>query len=331
MLCPDSLYCLCKNYNFIRVALVIILSGTVLTGCAQLELASHFGKKMSGDSVKSVGKYKVGSPYTINGRRYYPAVDYYYDQTGIASWYGPNFHGKPTANGEIFDQNELTAAHKTLPLPSIVRVTNLDNGRSLVVRVNDRGPYAHGRIIDMSKRSAELLGFRGKGLAKVRVQVLEAESIKVAQIAKSGRDTRGIEVPMNHPSYKSPSIRVANNESLQQNMATKYSNVEKSATINNVDGHIRNGRFYPDPVVYRSPVLSSPQIFVQTGAFSTRESAMIYASSLDSYGRAQISDINVGGQTYYRVRFPAATVHAADALLERLSTDGHKNALIVVD
>ena len=91
-------------------------------------------------------------------------------QTGIASWYGPQFHGKRTANGEYFDQEELTAAHPTLPMPVLVRVTNLENGRSLVVRVNDRGPFVNGREIDLSRKAAELLGYDRKGTARVRVQ-----------------------------------------------------------------------------------------------------------------------------------------------------------------
>lgn len=87
---------------------------------------------------------KIGKPYKIGGNWYYPKEDPNYDQTGYASWYGPNFHGRPTANGERFDMNELSAAHKTLPMPSHVLVTNLDNGRSLRLRVNDRGPFAKG-------------------------------------------------------------------------------------------------------------------------------------------------------------------------------------------
>ncbi|MDX1580346.1 MAG: septal ring lytic transglycosylase RlpA family protein [Alphaproteobacteria bacterium] len=114
--------------------------------------------------------YKVGNPYTVGGVTYVPREDPTYDRMGIASWYGPNFHGRRTANGEIFDQNLVSAAHTTLPMPSHVRVTNLENGRSLIARVNDRGPFSRGRIIDMSRRAAQLLGFEGQGTAKVRVQ-----------------------------------------------------------------------------------------------------------------------------------------------------------------
>ena len=122
----------------------------------------------------SGGIYKVGAPYTVAGRRYTPRVQPNYQAEGLASWYGPKFHGKPTANGEIFDQYALTAAHKTLPLPSKVRVTNLDNGRQLVVRVNDRGPFVGDRIIDLSRRSAQLLGVEKVGVAPVRLELLDS-------------------------------------------------------------------------------------------------------------------------------------------------------------
>ena len=115
------------------------------------------------------GFYKLGKPYQIKEKWYFPRVDTNYDEVGIASWYGKDFHGKRTANGEIYNMNSLSAAHKTLPLPVLVRVINLENGRSLVVRVNDRGPFAQNRIIDLSKRSAEILGFAKKGVARVRV------------------------------------------------------------------------------------------------------------------------------------------------------------------
>ena len=116
------------------------------------------------------GTYKVGSPYQVEGKWYYPKVDLAYDERGVASWYGPNFHGKKTANGEIFDMWALTAAHPTLPLPSYAYVTNLANGRTLLVRINDRGPYARGRLIDLSRASARLLGFEARGTATVRVR-----------------------------------------------------------------------------------------------------------------------------------------------------------------
>lgn len=157
----------------------IMLLCVFAAGCA-----SHGTPELSGLSPKAQavvikqygGVYKVGSPYQIMGRWYYPKEDYSYSEVGMASWYGDDFHAKRTANGEKYDMNTLTAAHRTLPLPSIVRVTNLENGRSLVVRVNDRGPYVKERIIDISKRGAQLLGYQAKGTAKVKVEILADES-----------------------------------------------------------------------------------------------------------------------------------------------------------
>ena len=122
------------------------------------------------DFVKGGGHYKVGKPYKVRGVWYTPKEDFGYRRDGKASWYGPNFHGRKTANGEIFDQHHLSAAHPTFPLPSYARVTNLKNGRSVVVRVNDRGPYSHSRLIDLSKRAAEVLKFKQAGTAPVRVE-----------------------------------------------------------------------------------------------------------------------------------------------------------------
>ena len=122
----------------------------------------------------------------MNGVWYHPKVNYNYDETGTASWYGPGFDGKPTADGEIYDMNQMTAAHKTLPLPSVVEVSNLQNGRAVRLRVNDRGPFVGDRLIDVSRRAAQLLGFVSSGMAPVRVRVLKEESIQVAQAAMRG-------------------------------------------------------------------------------------------------------------------------------------------------
>jgi len=118
---------------------------------------------------KGGGVYRVGQPYTVAGRTYIPEDNPHYQATGLASWYGEDFRGRRTANGEVFDLNGITAAHTTMPLPSYARVTNLSNGRSIIVRVNDRGPYHGNRIIDVSKNAAHLLGFHTSGTAWVRV------------------------------------------------------------------------------------------------------------------------------------------------------------------
>ena len=146
----------------------------LLSGCTETVAAVTVIKEFT--PPPPTGTYKVGNPYEINGIWYYPEEDPYYDEVGIASWYGEPFHGRTTANGDIYDMNELTAAHKTLPMPIYVRVTNLENGRSLVLKVNDRGPFAEGRIIDVSRRAAQLLDFSVQGIVQVRVQVVDYET-----------------------------------------------------------------------------------------------------------------------------------------------------------
>jgi len=153
-----------------RVVLILAgLAATAAGGCAD-------GGSLGRGIEASRPAYRVGAPYRVNGILYRPAEDYNYTATGFASYYGADFHGRLTASGERFDMNELTAAHKTLPLPSMVRVTNLANGRSVVLRVNDRGPFVRGRIIDVSLRAAQILGFERRGIARVRVEILPEES-----------------------------------------------------------------------------------------------------------------------------------------------------------
>ncbi len=169
-----------------------------LGACSQLKLGATAVKSMQGPEpapeqpARAQGIYKVGDPYQIQGVWYYPAEDWNYVETGIASFYGgersgTDFHGKLTANGELYDMNSLTAAHTTLPMPSLVRVTNIENGRSIVLRVNDRGPFARGRIIDVSRRAAQLLGFEGQGTARVKVELMADESRQL-KAALTGRD-----------------------------------------------------------------------------------------------------------------------------------------------
>lgn len=164
-----------------RCAAALLSAALLLSGC---ELGSGGGGRQESTRLgprivelgqpvpKGGGRYKVGSPYRLNGQRFVPEEVRRYDKTGIASWYGEMFHGRRTANGEIYDMEALTAAHPTLPMPSLARVTNLRNGRSLVVRVNDRGPYARGRAIDLSWAVASLLQVQRAGTAPVRVEYL---------------------------------------------------------------------------------------------------------------------------------------------------------------
>src|SRR5216684_3574958 len=161
---------------------VVVALGLALAGCASSEpkVAGHHSRQPPGQPV-----YRV-EPYQVKGVWYTPRADYSYDETGTASWYGPGFDQQLTADNEIYDMNQLSAAHKTLPLPSVVQVTNLQNGRSLRLRVNDRGPFVDGRIIDLSRRAAQMLGFETIGTASVRVRILREESIQVAEAAMRG-------------------------------------------------------------------------------------------------------------------------------------------------
>lgn len=149
---------------------------------------------------------KVGSPYQINGVWYHPATVSEYEVVGTASWYGRPFHGRLTSNGELFDMDAFTAAHPTLPLPSLVEVTNLANGRSMVLRVNDRGPFVKNRVIDLSRAAARELGFEHLGLARVHVTYLGPAGLDEAIVAL-GRAPRRWEGPTilladNPPCYR---------------------------------------------------------------------------------------------------------------------------------
>jgi peptidoglycan lytic transglycosylase len=131
--------------------------------------------------------FKIGQPYKINGRWYYPEFVTEYEATGVASWYGSSYHGRLTANGEVYDMYALTAAHPTLQLPSVVEVVNLENGRSLVLRVNDRGPFVEDRLIDLSLAAARALGFERQGLAQVQVRYVGLARLDEAPIRPGER------------------------------------------------------------------------------------------------------------------------------------------------
>jgi rare lipoprotein A len=140
---------------------------------------------------KGGGVYRIGKPYTIGGQQYVPEENPNYSAEGLASWYGDDFHGRLTANGEVFDMESISAAHPTLPMPSYVRVTNLATHKSIVVRVNDRGPYRGNRVIDLSHRTATLLGFKDHGVARVRVEYVGRAPIE-------GTDDRMLVATLRH-------------------------------------------------------------------------------------------------------------------------------------
>jgi rare lipoprotein A len=310
-----------------RILFLSLMALMFLSGCAQTQLASHLYKKLPG-SQNPQGTFKVGNPYKVEGKWYQPQETYNYTETGVASWYGAQFHGRKTANGERFDKHELTAAHRTLQMPSLVRVTNLDNGRSLVVRINDRGPFKRGRVIDVSERAAELLGFKGLGTAKVRLDLLADESKTLAMAARGGQSTEGMEVAM--ADHMPPSM-MDGGAPLTEPVYEEISYQAAAPVEPIVQGHLRDGEFMPDAVVSQLPVRPT-SLYVQAGSFSNPANAQSLADKLRPFGPAQVYPTQVNGQPFYRVRLgPIERVNQADSMLARIGSAGYKQAIIVVD
>ena len=263
-----------------------------------------FGPTGSGGTVARTPHpvFKIGQPYQVKGVWYTPEPDYAYDRTGIASWYGQQFQGRYTANGEIYDLNDLSAAHKTLPLPCIVEVTNLSNGRALRLRVNDRGPFADGRIIDVSRRAAQLLGFAGAGTAEVRVRVLRNESVAAAEqvIRESGQNPEILAAALAH-----------------QPSQTMIAHAE------------------PPPVTYASyPQTLSPRpqrhLYVEAGTFYEKQYARRVGSAVSPLGSVAIVTISDRGTPFYRVQLgPFASNREAESARARLVGGGYREARII--
>ena len=301
------------------------------------------------------GYYKVGAPYQIDGVWYYPKEDLSYDETGIASWYGEQFHGRYTANGEIFDLNALTAAHRTLPMPSVVRVTNLENGRAIKLRVNDRGPYARGRILDVSRRGAQLLGFEGNGTAKVRVQIMVEDSIQVAAIAKRGGAPEAPSAiaeaaaspappipaaaspPSAEPAPVAAPREIVSAQPLPPPPGTRTAEnkpiLPPPGPVNSPAGSEVPTEAPPLPETVTTVPVKPTQIYVQAGAFTQHDNAMRMESRLAGMGSpVKITGIRVNGASIFRVRLgPIASVDEADRLLDRVVAGGIPEARIVVD
>jgi rare lipoprotein A len=280
------------------------------------------------------GLYKLGKPYQVDGIWYYPREDWSYDETGIASWYGEQFHGHYTANGEVFDLNGLTAAHHTLPMPSMVEVTNLENGRSLELRVNDRGPFAAGRIIDVSRQAAQLLGFERNGTAKVRVRLLTAETMQAQAVARrNGSEEvpgRPIEVAQAAP------LTAVDAHPLAPLPGTQAAPPPQTASILPVKAATT-----PEPVAADPPLTGkvtlgaakpNAQIYIQAGAFAQMDNANRVRQRIAGLGGTQITAVRVNGNNLFRVRLgPIASVEDADKMLARVLTSGLPDARIVVD
>ena len=236
--------------------------------------------------ARALGGRKIGKPYKVAGVWYVPAEQPDYDAVGTASWYGDAFHGRPTANGESFDMHMASAAHATLPLPSIVEVTNLDNDRSIQVRVNDRGPFKPGRIIDVSRQAADQLGFVRQGVAKVRVRYVGPAPLD--QFGPAPPAAREPEPPV---------VLAALTRPIEARRAPKRTPIVEAV---------------PAPVL----VAALPAFAVQAGAFSNRGNAERAAKALNGIGPTEVREIERDGAVLYRVLVGAwpARDGAAEAL-----------------
>ena len=304
----------------------------LLRACSLLLMvacASACGHRHSGPSVASRGAYKVGSPYTIDGVTYSPREEFQHVETGVASWYGPGFHGKSTANGERYDQQDRTAAHRTLQLPSIVRVTNLDNGLSTVVRINDRGPYARNRVIDLSRAAAQELDMVRSGTARVRIDQLAAESQIVKDVAVGGggpaeqRDALAQAASGRRGAPASGPVTMAASAAPQQVQAGW--GAPPSPSVQAAPPTIST-------VAAGSGAGTAGGYYVQTGAFSTADNAERQRGAMRSYGVTEISQASAGGRDVYRVRLgPYTTSDAAGIVADRLKRSGYGDARVVAD
>jgi len=296
------------------------------------------------------GSYKIGKPYQVGGVWYYPAENEKYDQTGIASWYGPQFHGKHTANGEVFDQELLTAAHTTLPMPVLVRVTNLENGKSLIVRVNDRGPFVAGREIDLSKRAAEMLGYDRKGTARVRVQFVGRAPLPgIPGTTVSASQGVGETFVAPKAELDQDEVRVATTAATTSVSASALPAPTGAVSapprpVTPTAQTLARLKPVPDPdvvapeaspmtgKVQQVPVPAGTRLYVQAGSFQSYGNAENVRRQLTGVGNVQISPTRVDGQQYYRVRVgPLSDVNSADQSLRTVIARGHAGARIVVD
>ncbi len=346
-------------------ALATITSLAACAGSGGSDATAAVGAPTSGGGATS-GRYKVGKPYQIKGIWYYPRVDYAYDEVGIASWYGPGFHGEQTANGEIYDMNDMTAAHKTLPMPSIVRVTNLENGRTIKLRINDRGPFVGERIIDVSRRGAQLLGFYGAGTARVRVQIEAQESqelaaaltgVPVASIGAAAMPST-VYAPPAAPAAEPPPVVVAAvpppvDPSPQVASAEPPPVIAGSGANDALPSDIPLAAIQtaaevvaePLPAPAIPPVVwgrtaapavqaraASPLHFVQAGAFADPANIAKARAKLHPLGPVEIKPLSVDGRPLMRVRVgPLASEAEAQTVLLAALRAGFVGSRVVLE
>ncbi len=297
---------------------VFIAIGLVVAGCSSARrdpfagIGSPYYSK-PGPLPKGGGRYLIGEPYEVAGVSFTPREQPNYDKTGIASWYGPQFHRRMTSNGEWFDMNELTAAHATLPLPSYAKVTNLENGRAVVVRINDRGPFVGTRIIDMSRRSAEVLGFKPMGTAKVRVQYIGPASLndQGEQLAAMNRELR-------HGTPVDQMMAAVNGDTIGRTP-------EIAAAETNYDS------YQPEPTIASATNdYQSPEYFVQVGSFADPDNAERARAELSASGPVQVQQLIGSAGPLYRVRIgPIRNEGEAQVALRQAMDLGHPDARLI--
>ncbi|MBI1309023.1 MAG: septal ring lytic transglycosylase RlpA family protein [Proteobacteria bacterium] len=322
--------------------LFVLFSALFLSSCSEIYVANHLWKKSEGLGCKAVGDSKVGSPYMIDGTRYQPlSSSVGYDEKGIASWYGSDFHGKATANGECYNMYAFTAAHRTLPMPTIARVTNLENGKSVVVKVNDRGPYARGRIIDLSYAAAQSLGMIGNGTAPVEVQAIGgAFHGSDSMLALRNNNAPTAEQPETLPTVvpetaSEEDLAPLTQADLQKEAQRQQAETEKERAL----GVPAPSASLPAPPPFEkrqftdTAPLKKTRVYVQIGAFAEEPRAVTQQLQLAKlYKTAHISAIDVAGKHLLRVRAgPFRSVADADAALQNVTTNGFPDAQIKVD
>lgn len=226
----------------------LLLLPLIFSGCSGTDVSRGTSATYS---EQNKAHYKVGTPYRIDRKWYYPKENPYYKEEGIASWYGSEFHKKPTANGEVFNKNIPSAAHRTLPMPSMVRVTNLENGKSLLLRMNDRGPFAHDRILDLSEKAAKMLGVYEPGTARVRVEFDREETAKLF----SSGSVSGAEdaLAVLERLEKHEDVAEGTGHFIQTGAYSSYKNAQKQAhALRVIKGAVHIQKVdYPDRTLYR--------------------------------------------------------------------------------
>jgi rare lipoprotein A len=300
-----------KNLRIKRVfRLALFLA---LAGCVSNQTP------VDGEHRPSGGVYKVGTPYQAGGSWYYPQEDYSYNEVGIASWYGPDFHAEKTANGETYDMNAMTAAHKTLPLPSFVTVTNLENGKKVVLRVNDRGPFVNNRIIDVSKKAAEELGFLKKGTTKVRVQIMPKESKEIKEwMLAFGK--KGVPENAVFTLPKTDGTKPLYEPVKQGQKEILYGKEDKNQGISSdsIQQNIKVTSFLP------------AGFYIQAGAFASIENAQMLAGTLSSYGSPVIQRTIQKDKEFFRVRVgPFENGQKAVSVMDKMKEEGYSAVQLV--